>query len=355
MQHEWVAGDAGNNGNLDRTMRLILGRLLAAIPTLISVVVVTFILTRMLPGDPAAYFAGPAATPASIEETRTRLGLDGSLIEQFIAYLGDLARGDLGNSLTSGQPVIDDLRNRLPASLELTFGALLVAAVIGLPLGVGAALRPGGLVDRACSLVSTTGQAVPTFFLGLALVFVFYYLLDWAPAPLGRLDIVWSSPDEITGFWSIDSLLAGDFELLGAVLAQLVLPVTTLALFGIGPLARTARAGMIEVMASDFVRTARAAGLSRRKVLWTYAFRNALLPVLNSAGMVFSFMLGASVLVEKVFGWPGIGAYAIDAVLASDFAPVQGFVLAMAILYLIINLLIDIASGFLDPKVRFDG
>lgn len=338
-----------------RGVPMFVGRLLAAIPTVIGVIIVTFALSRMLPGDPAAYFAGPAATEASIEETRKRLGLDHSIPEQFLLYLEGLAHGDLGKSLTSGQTVLDDIRSRLPASLELTIGALIFAIGFGIPLGLGAALKPGGWVDRLCSLVSTAGQAVPTFFLGLSFVFVFYYLLDWAPAPLGRLDIIWSSPEEITGFWSIDAALAGDWELLGAVLAQLVLPVVTLGLFGLGPLARTTRAGMIEVLASDYVRTARACGLSRRKVLSTYGFRNAILPVLNTGGLVFSFMLGASVLVEKVFGWPGIGAYAIDAVLASDFAPVQGFVLTMAIIYLLLNLAIDTAAGLLDPRVRSDG
>jgi ABC-type dipeptide/oligopeptide/nickel transport system permease component len=335
-------------------MRLIVMRLLAALPTLAGVIVVTFLLTRMLPGDPAAFFAGPAATAASIEETRHRLGLDRSLPEQFIVYVEGLAHGDLGNSLTSGQAVVDDLANRLPASLELTLAALILALGLGIPLGIGAAVKPGGAVDRLCSIVSTAGQAIPTFFLGLLLVFVFYYLLDIAPAPLGRLDVIYSPPDEITGFWSVDAVLAGDWPLLGAVLAQLVLPVATLALFGLGPLARITRASMIEVLASDFIRTARAAGLPRRKILIGYALRNAVVPVLNTAGMVFSYMLGASVLVEKVFGWPGIGAYAIDAVLASDFAPVQGFILAMALLYLVLNLLIDVAAGLLDPKARLD-
>ncbi len=335
-------------------MRLIAMRLIAAVLTLVGVIVVTFVLTRMLPGDPAAYFAGPAATAASIEDTRHRLGLDRSVPQQFVFYITGLAHGDLGNSLTSGQTVLEDLRNRLPASLELTFAALILSLGFGIPLGVGAALKPGGWIDRLCSVISTIGQATPTFFLGLLLVFVFYYVLGWAPAPLGRLDIVYSPPEEITGFWSIDAALAGDWELLGAVLRQLALPVTTLALFGLGPLARITRASMIEVLAGDYVRTARAAGLPQRKVLWIYAFRNAIVPVLNTAGMVFSYMLGASVLVEKVFGWPGIGAYAIDAVLASDFAPVQGFILAMAVLYLILNLLIDTAAGLLDPRTRLD-
>jgi len=208
-------------------MRLVLMRLLAAIPTIIGIVIVTFTLTRLLPGDPAAYFAGPAATAASIAETRVRLGLDRSLPEQFVGYVADLARGDLGTSLTTGQDVVDDLRNRLPASLELTFGALLLAAGLGIPLGIAAAVRPGRALDRLCSFVSTTGQAIPTFFLGLLLVFVFYYLLDWAPAPIGRLGIFHASPTEVTGFWSIDTALAGDWETFSAVLAQIALPVIT--------------------------------------------------------------------------------------------------------------------------------
>lgn len=335
-------------------MGMIAGRLATGVPNLVGVVIVTFALTHLLPGDPAAYFAGPSATSASIEQTRHALGLDRSLPAQFVSYVTGLAHGDLGHSLTSGQQVIDDIAARLPASLELTLLALLLAVGIGLPLGIGAALAPRRWPDHLCSLVSTAGQAIPTFFLGLLLVFVFYYVLGWAPAPVGRLDVIWSPPPAITGFWSLDAALAGDGPLLRAVLGQLVLPVVTLALFGVGPLALVTRAGMIEVLGRDFIRTARAAGLPRRKILWTYAFPNALIPVLNTGGIVFSYMLGATVLVEKVYGWPGIGAYAIDAVLASDFAPVQGFVLAMAVLYLVLNLAIDIVSALVDPRVRSD-
>jgi len=334
---------------------MITRRLLAAIPSLVGVVLLTFLLTRMLPGDPAAYFAGPAATPESIEEVRRQLGLDRSQVEQFVVYIQQLVQGDFGKSLTSGQPVLSDLVNRLPASLELTLCALALAAFIGIGLGIGAAIRPRGIVDRLCSLVSTLGQAVPTFFLGLLLVFVFYYLLGWAPAPLGRLDFIYSSPHEVTGFWLIDTLLGGDLDAFLGVMRQLVLPVITLALFGIGPIARMTRASMIEALGGDPVRMARAAGLSSQKVLWTYGFRAVVVPILNTVGMVFSFLLGANVLVEKVFGWPGIGAYAIESVLASDFAPIQGFVLLMAALYVVVNLLIDIVAMLLDPRVAFNG
>lgn len=335
--------------------KLIFRRVLAAVPNLFGVVVIAFALTRLLPGDPAAYFAGPAATPESIEEVRKNLGLDQTILEQFVTYVGQLVQGDLGQSLTSGQSVLDDLANRLPASMELTLLALLLATTVGISLGIAAALKPGKLVDYLCSIISTFGQAMPTFFLGLLLLYVFYYLLGWAPAPMGRLGIMYSSPAEISGFWVIDSLLEGDIDLFFAVLGQLILPVITLSLFGVGPIARMTRASMIEVLNSDFVRMARAAGLPEHTVLWTYAFRSVLVPVLNTIGMVFSFLLGANVLVEKVFGWPGIGAYAIESVLASDFAPIQGFVLLMAGLYVAINLAIDVVAGLLDPRVRFDG
>jgi ABC-type dipeptide/oligopeptide/nickel transport system permease component len=336
-------------------LRALLMRVLSAVPNLAGIVVATFIMMRFLPGDPAAFFAGPAATAQSIAEVRIRLGLDRGPIEQFLAYVGDLARGDLGSSLTSGQPVLADIARRLPASLELTFAALLLAVTVGVLLGVGAAVRPGGWLDRMCSALSTLGQAIPTFFLGLVLVFVFYYLLSWAPSPIGRLDVTWSAPPAVTGFYTIDALLAGEWQVFRAAAAQLVLPVVTLAAFGLGPVARMTRASMIEALAGDYVRTARAAGLPNHVVLWRHAFRNAAVPIVNTIGMVFSFMLGANVLVEKVFGWPGVGTYAIEAVLASDVAPVQGFVLVMAGLYLVVNLVIDITTALIDPTVAFNG
>lgn len=330
-------------------------RLLSAIPAMAGIVVLTFVLTRLLPGDPAAYFAGPAATPESIEEVRKQLGLDKSMAVQFADYVTDLARLDLGRSLTSGQTVIHDLAARLPATLELTLTALALASLLGITLGFGAALRPGKWPDRLCTFVTIVGQALPTFFLGLMLVYVFYYLLGWAPAPMGRLEIFLSSPTEVTGFWTVDTLIEGDIDAFLGVLRQLALPVLTLAAFGIGPIARMTRSALMEVFQSDSVRTARAYGLSSRKILWTYAFLPAAVPILNTIGMVSSFLLGANVLVEKVFGWPGVGAYAIESLLVSDFAPVQGFVLLMAAVYVVVNLAIDITAAAVDPRVRIDG
>jgi ABC-type dipeptide/oligopeptide/nickel transport system permease component len=335
-------------------MRALARRLVTIVPTLIGVVIVTFLLTRVLPGDPAAYFAGPTADQASIEQIRTALGLDRPLPVQFAAYVKDLATGNLGNALSTGQPVLSELAARLPASAELTLCALILSMAVAIPLGILAAVREGSFVDHACRVVTTAGVSLPVFFTGLLFVYVFYYLLGWAPAPVGRLDVYLSEPPRITGFLTLDSLLAGDLEVFRAALAQLALPAATLALFSLAPIARMTRASMLSVLSSEFVRTARAAGLRPRTVVLTYAFRNAMLPVVTTLGMVFSFLLGANVLVEKVFAWPGIGSFAVEALIQSDYAPVQGFVLAMALLYVALNLAIDLIYGLIDPRVRLD-
>src|SRR6266478_3285861 len=299
---------------------IILRRLATALPSVAGVILVTFLLTRALPGDPAAYFAGVAATQQAIEEIRHLMGFDRSLPVQFLDYLGLLAQGDLGTSLSTGQPVLSELITRLPASAELTLCALLLSVAIALPLGITAAMRPGSWIDHICRIVTTAGVSLPIFFTGLLLVYVFYYLMGIAPAPLGRLDAFSSPPPQWSGFYLIDSLIAGDFATFRAALAQLILPTATMTIFSLAPLARITRASM--------------------------------LPVITTLGMVFSFLLGANVLVEKVFAWPGIGSYAIEALIASDYAPVQGFVLTMALLYVLLNLAIDLVYGFVDPRVR---
>lgn len=324
-----------------------------SIPVVIGVVVISFLLTRALPGDPAVYFAGVAADEASIEQTRVALGLDKPLLQQFFIYVANLFQGDLGQSMTSGRPVATDLANRLPASLELTLTALILACAIAIPLGVLAATRPGTWVDHLCRMLVTAGVSLPTFFTGILLIYIFYYLLGVAPSPLGRLDFIYLEPDHVTGFYLLDAALMGDWETWRGAAKQLVLPAGTLALFTLAPIARMTRAAMLSALSSDFIRTARAAGLTNRKVLYGYAFRNALLPVVTTLGMVFSFALGANVLVEKVFAWPGIGSYAVEALVVSDYAAVQGFVLAMALLFVLLNLLIDLAYTAIDPRIVF--
>lgn len=331
--------------------RLVTWRVLQAVPVLFGIVLVSFLLTRALPGDPAAYYAGPAADADSIQQIRVSMGLDQPLPLQFLSYVQDLLHGDLGTAISTGQPVTYELTQRLPASLELTGFALLFSMAIAIPLGIMAATRPNTWIDHLCRAIVTAGVSLPTFFTGLALIYIFYYLLGWSPSPMGRLDFLYFSPPQVTGFYVIDALINRDLETARAALSQLLLPAITLGLFTLAPIARMTRAAMLQTLESEFIRTARAAGLSRRKVLFTYAFRNAILPIITTLGMVFSFALGANVLVEKVFSWPGIGSYAVEALVVSDYASVQGFVLTMALLFVALNLLIDVVYTLVDPRL----
>ena len=335
--------------------RIAAKRLLGAVPSLMGVVVVTFLLSHALPGDPAVLFAGPAANADSVAQVRAHLGLDRSLLVQFLGYVGDMAHGNLGQSLTTGQPVLADLVQRLPASLELTAAAILFAVAVAVPLGALAATREGSLADHLCRSTVTVAAAFPTFFVALLLVYVFYYLLRIAPEPLGRLnDVYFEAPPGLTGFYLIDAAVAGEWTTFRGALSQMALPAVSLGLFALAPIARITRASLLAALGSDFVRTARACGLTQRKVLVTYAMRNAALPVVNVLGMMFSFVLGANVLIEDVFGWPGVGAYAVKAVIQSDYAAVQGFILMMAALYILLNLLVDLLSIAADPRVRME-
>jgi peptide/nickel transport system permease protein len=330
-------------------------RLVASLPALLGVVCITFVLMRVLPGDPAVFFAsGPSAGRAEIEQLRHTMGLDRPVPVQLAIYLKDIASGDLGRSMTTGQPVAKDIANRLPASLELTFCALFIALLVSVPLGVLAALRPGSAVDHAVRLLCTAGVCVPTFVSGLLLIYVFYYLLGWAPDPTARIDIFAAAPPAITGFYLVDFALVRDWEGWMAAFSQLVLPAITMAMFVLAPLARMTRGSMLAVLGSDFIRTAQAMGLPRWRIIGAYALRNALLPVLTITGIVFSTMLGANVLVEKVFSWPGVASYALDALLASDYAPVQAFVLLMASIFVVVNVVIDVLYGIVDPRVSVE-
>jgi peptide/nickel transport system permease protein len=333
----------------------ILRRLLLGLPALFGVVVVSFALTRLLPGDPAVYFAGAAPTPEAIADLRRTLLLDRPLPQQFTAYLGDLLHGNLGRSLVTGQPVLQDLSTRFPATLELTLTAIALALLIAVPLGVAGAMRKGSGIDHIARMVSTTALSLPSFFTGLLLVFVFYYLMGIAPAPLGRLAPMSFPPPERTGFMVLDAALARDWAASRDATAHLLLPALALAIAGVGPLTRVTRSAMLAVLSSDFIRAARAYDLPRWKLVYAYALRNAMLPVLTTAGVVFSFLISANVVVEKVFSWPGIGSYALEALVASDYAAVQGFVLAVATLYVLINIAIDILYGIVDVRVRLGG
>ncbi|NPU13419.1 MULTISPECIES: ABC transporter permease [Bradyrhizobium] len=328
-------------------------RLLAAVPAICTLVVATFLIMRVLPGDPAAFFAsGPVPTAEETAYVRQKLGLDRTVPEQLLIYVKDIARADLGMSFTTGRPVLTELRERLPASLELAVTALLLALAISIPLGVMAAIWRGSPVDHLARVISSIGVSMPTFVTGLLLTYVFFLWLGLAPEPVDRIDMFIAAPPRLTGFLLIDSSLSGRWDALQSAAGRLVLPSITMAIFVLSPLTRMTRSSMLGVLSSDFVRTARAMGLSDVTVYIRYALRNALLPVLTTMGIVFSTMLGSNVLVERVFGWPGIGSFALNALLASDYAPVQGFVLLMGLLLVTVNLAIDVAYGLADPRAR---
>jgi peptide/nickel transport system permease protein len=330
-------------------------RLLTSLPALLGVIVFTFILMRVLPGDPAVFFAsGSNAGPAEIAQVRHQMGLDKPMPVQLGYYLVDLAKGHLGNSMMTGQPVMKDVRSRLPASLELTFSALFLALVLAVPLGVIAALRPNSLVDHVVRFICVLGVCIPPFVSGLLLIYFFYFLAGVAPDPTARLDVFITPPPFHTGFYLIDFAIAGDWAGWWAAAKQLILPAITMALFVLAPIARITRGAMLAALGSEFIRTARSIGLSPWRVTVIYALRNALLPVLTISGIVFSTMLGANVLVEKVFSWPGVASYALDALLSSDYAPVQGFVLLMATIFVLVNLLVDVLCGLADPRVSME-
>lgn len=332
-------------------MRRVIIGLLSAIPTLFGVLLATFLLTRVLPGDPAVFFASnPSMTNADIDALRQSLGLDQSLFQQFLLYLKAMAQGDLGQSFSTGLPVLTEITNRLPASAELTVMAFLMAVSVAIPLGMLAALRQGSLWDHGARLLATLGVSMPTFVTGILLIYIFYFLVGIAPEPIGRIDPFLFEPDRITGFLTIDALFAGDAEVFWAALKQMLLPAVTMALFAVAPLTRMTRASMLDAMGSEFIRTARASGLSKRKIVMTYAFRNAMLPLITTMGMTLSYMLGANVLVERVFAWPGIGSFAMDSIINLDYAPLQGFMLVMALIFILINLATDVLSAIIDPR-----
>jgi ABC-type dipeptide/oligopeptide/nickel transport system permease component len=327
-------------------------RLLLAALTLVGVVIAVFFMTHILPSDPAALRAGPLATDELIAQYRAEMGLDKPLYVQFVNYASLLVRGDLGISWRTEQPVVDELGQRLPATLELAATAFLFALLIGLTLGILAAVYSGTWVDHAARIVATLGASLALFWLALVGVHVFYYNLGWAPPPLGRLTVGVPEPPAITGLFLVDSLLAGQFSVALDAASHLWLPALTLAFVVSAPIIKTMRAAMLDTLNADFVRTARATGVSARRVILVDALRNAFIPVLTTLGIVFGYLMAGNVIIERVFSWPGIGQYAWTALITNDFNAVQGFVLLIAVVYVVLNLSIDLAYGFIDPRIR---
>jgi peptide/nickel transport system permease protein len=325
-------------------------RLLFTIPQLFVVSVIVFFLIRLLPGDPSYMLAGPYASPERVQEVRRGLGLDQPIVTQYVHYLRRLSEGDFGTSWRTSQPVLNDIRQRLPATLELVVGAVLFSVVIGIPLGVAVATSRGGVLERLVFFYGMLAGSLPDFWIGLLLILIFFYFLGWAPAPLGQLDFTVSAPQHITGAYVVDALLTGNGPAFWSACAQLVLPLATLVLVYMPLVLKTARSSMEEMLYSGFVLQARASGLSRSAQM-RYALRNALPPVITVIGIEFWFLLGGAVLVETIFAWGGLGQYAVESVINSDYAPLQAVVLITAVFTTMVFLVVDILYYLLDPRM----
>jgi peptide/nickel transport system permease protein len=335
-------------------LRYLLRRLALSLPALLGLVLLTFVLSRVVPGDPAAALAGDAATPAQIAEIRAQYGLDRPLAEQALIHLKQVVQGDFGRSIFSGRPVAEEILQRLPATLELTFAALLLASLIGIPLGLIAALHHNGLIDHLVRVMSVGGLAIASFWLAIMLQLVFSMELDILPLR-GRLDVALGTPPRLTGFLLPDTLLAGRPDMFLSALRHLVLPAVTLALPGIATIARFTRSGVLETLQKEFVLYARAAGYGRVRLAAIYVLRNAVTVTVTQIGLLFGALISGAVAVEAVFDWPGLGTYAVQAILAADYKALLAVTLVVGVVYAVVNVLVDLAQALIDPRIAGAG
>jgi ABC-type dipeptide/oligopeptide/nickel transport system permease component len=332
-----------------RLLALALHRLVWFAPTLLGLLVVTFVISRVIPADPVALVAGETATPAQVEALRRELGYDRPLAVQFVDYVARLARGDMGTSLYTRRPIVQDLVHRLPATIELTLAAMLVSIVVGIPLGVLSALRRNSWLDHALRVLSVSGLAIAGFWLGIMLQLLFSMRLGWTPLN-GRLQGF--PPEAITGFYLVDAILTGDWATFGTALRHLALPAATLAFPALATLVRFTRAGVLDVMQSNFVLYERAMGLPRPLIVWKYTLRSALTSTVTQIGLLFGILLSGAVVTEAVFDWPGIGTYAVNSIVRSDYNGVMGFTVWAGVIFIIVNLVVDVAHTLIDPRER---
>jgi len=331
--------------------RFLLRRLAVSLPLVVAVVFVTFMLVRIGGGDPVALLAGPTASAEEHAAIRSGLGLDKSLVEQFGIYLSHAARGDLGQSWLSSKQVVDEIRGRALVSLELLLWGVAIGALVGIPLGARAAARRGSTFDQVVRAVSLAGFSIPTYWLGLIAILAFFYALDLAPAPMGRIDPTLITPERITGSYLIDAVLRGQWEAARSALAHLVLPVMTVAVVACAPIMKHSRAIASEIVDSEFIRFARSSGLGDQRIR-RMVLRNSLVPVLTFVGTEIVGLLGTSSLIELIFSWGGLGQWGLQSILNGDFAAIQGYVLFAALLSVVVFIVIDAANYMLEPRGR---
>lgn len=329
-------------------------RLIQMIPALLGIVIITFIISRVLPGDPAVMLAGEQATPETIENIRKSMGLDQPLYIQFFHYTSGLLQGNLGEAYHTGQSVASDFATRFPATIELALASLIVAILVAIPVGILAATRKESIIDHISRVFSLIGACMPIFWIGLLFIYIFYATLGIAPAPMGRISNDLNPPTHITGLYVVDSLLSGDFVALKSSISHLILPAICLSTGTMAIVARMMRSSMLEVIGQDFVRTARAKGLGEWIVIYKHALINAFIPTLTVLGLQVGYLIGGAVITETIFTWPGVGSYVTDSILAADYAPIQAFTLVSALIYSFINLAVDLIYGWLDPRIRYE-
>jgi peptide/nickel transport system permease protein len=334
--------------------KYVFHRLLMMVGILIGVLTITFALSRVLPGSPIEMMLGQHATPEQIRITKAEYGLDKSIPVQYYNYVKGVFQGDFGVSLRTRQPVLDDLLERVAATFELTTLAVILVIGLGIPLGVLSAVRQNTFSDHITRSFSIAGMALPIFLVGMVLQMIFYGWLKWLPLQ-GRMnvEVLLDYPfDRITGIYLLDTLIAGQWPALKSAMLHLALPVTTLTLASLSIVIRITRNTMVEVLSQDFIQTARAFGLSDRLIYYRYALRATLIPMMTVIGLTYGFMLGGSVVVEYIFDWPGLGGYAVGAIVKNDFPAVMGVTLFLATIYLSINLIVDLLYQVVDPRLR---
>lgn len=329
-----------------------LRRLALIPPLLIGVSLLLFVLTHLVPADPAKLIAGEHAGPAEVAAVRHAFGLDLPLPQQYLIYVEKLAQGNLGVSMLTNTPVLSDLLQYFPATIELAAAAMFLTVVLGVPLGIISAVRAGSPIDLVAQVLSVSGLSFPIFFFGILVQLVFVRGFGWFPLS-GRLDIVAVPPHHITGLYVVDSVLTGNFEDLWSAVSHLVLPSFTLALTSIAPTVRITRSTMMEALSQDYIRTAWAKGLVSTRVFVHHGLRNALIPVVTVLGLYTSGLLGGVFLVELIFNWPGVGLYSVNAITAFDYSAVMGTSLLLTVTFVLVNLGVDLLYAVIDPRIRY--
>ena len=331
----------------------ILRRLVLTGPLLVGITLVAFIISHAVPADPVVANLGQRAMSDStiVAAFRAEWGLDRPVYEQYLTYVANLLRGNLGRSIKSRRPVAEDLRQYLPATVELATTSIVLAVLIGVPFGIISAIRRNRWIDHIVRILSLIGVSAPVFWLALVGLFILYARLGWLPGP-GRLDIGLTPPRHITGLYVVDSLLTGNMTTLVSALRHLILPALVLASYTMGLITRVTRSSLLEVLAQDYVRTARAKGLKETTVIIRHALSNALIPVVTVLGLSYGNLLAGTVLTESIFAWPGIGQYAFRASISLDFPAIMGVSLLVALIFILVNLIVDVTYTFLDPRLR---